>query len=43
MHVRYSPGLTQIAIGAGVLFLVIMIVLTMGDIISRGWLGTPGS
>jgi cytochrome c oxidase subunit 4 len=43
MHVRYSTGLTQIAIGAGVLFLVIMIVLTMGDIISRGWLGTPGS
>jgi len=43
MHVRYSDGLTQIAIVAGVLFLILMIGLTMGDVVSRGWLGTPGS
>jgi len=43
MHVRYSSGLTQIAIASGVLFFLIMIAITMADVISRGWLGTPGS
>ncbi len=43
MHVRYSSGLTQISIATGVLFLLVMIAITMADIVSRGWLGTPGS
>ena len=43
MHVRYSSGLTQISIAAGILFLIVMIAITMADIVSRGWLGTPGS
>jgi len=43
MHVRYSSGLTQISIAAGVFFLLVMIALTMADVVSRGWLGTPGS
>jgi cytochrome c oxidase subunit 4 len=43
MHVRWSGGLTPLAIAAGVFFLVVMIALTMADFVSRGWLGTPGS
>lgn len=41
MHVRYSSRLTQLAIVAGLFWLAIMIVLTMGDYWTRGWLGLP--
>ena len=37
MHVRYGSGLTQIAIVAGVLFLLIMIAITMADV-RQPWL-----
>ncbi|MFQ5604157.1 MAG: cytochrome C oxidase subunit IV family protein [bacterium] len=40
MHVRYSSKLIGIFVGAGFLFLLILLVFTMSDILTRGW-GTP--
>ncbi len=42
MHVKYSPRLTWLAVASGFFFLAIMFALTMADVVSRGWLGTPG-
>ena len=39
MHLRYSSRLTILFAGAGVLWLGIMLVLTLSDYISRGWVG----
>ena len=41
MHVRYSSRLTRLVIVSGLFWLAIMIVLTMGDYWTRGWLGLP--
>lgn len=43
MHVKYSPKLTWLVVASGFFFLAILIALTMADMVSRGWLGTPGS
>ncbi len=40
MHVRYSTRLTRLVVGSGLLWLAIMIALTMGDYLTRGWLRT---
>lgn len=37
MHVRYSSRLTQVFIGAGFLFLLILISFTMSDVLTRNW------
>lgn len=42
MHVKYSSRLTWLVVGSGFVFLAIMLAFTMADIVSRGWLGTPG-
>ncbi len=42
MHVKYSPRLTQIVIGGGLFWLAILIVLTLSDFLSRGWLPVLG-
>jgi cytochrome c oxidase subunit 4 len=42
MHVKYSSRLTWLVVGSGFFFLMIMLALTMSDVVSRGWLGTPG-
>ncbi len=42
MHARYSTGIMRVVIGAGLLWLGILIVGTMDDLITRGWLGIPG-
>jgi cytochrome c oxidase subunit 4 len=42
MELRHSPKLTWVIIGNGVFWLIVMIMLTMSDMISRGWLGFPG-
>jgi cytochrome c oxidase subunit 4 len=42
MELRHSPRLTWIIIGNGVFWLAVLILLTMSDMISRGWLGFPG-
>lgn len=43
MHVRYSPRLTWLVVAGGFFWLAVMILLTMSDVVSRGWLGSPGS
>ena len=42
MHVRYSPRLTWVFAAGGFFWLTILIVLTMGDVVSRGWFVVPG-
>jgi len=38
MHVRYSPPLTWLAVAGGVVWLMILVVFTIADFHSRGWL-----
>lgn len=42
MHVLYSPKLTKIVVAGGLLWLGILLVLSMQDFITRGWLPVPG-
>ena len=37
MHVRYGSRLVWVFVGAGVLWLFLMISITLGDYVSRGW------
>ena len=41
MHVRYSPKLTRLVVAAAFLWLLILLVITMSDYLSRGWLLVP--
>jgi cytochrome c oxidase subunit IV len=38
MHARYGSRLIWVMLGAGILWLAILIALTMGDYASRGWM-----
>jgi cytochrome c oxidase subunit IV len=38
MHLRYSRPLMLVVVAAGLLWLGIMIALTLGDFLTRGWL-----
>jgi cytochrome c oxidase subunit IV len=38
MHVRYSSRLTWVFVAAGFFWLAIMVVLTLSDYMTRGWL-----
>ena len=42
MELRHSERINWVIMGSGGVFLAIMIMLTMADIVSRGWLGVPG-
>ena len=42
MHVRYSTRLTWAVVIGSVFWLIILLTLTMGDYVTRGW-GTYGS
>ncbi len=42
MHARHGSRLIWILIGSGIIWLAILIVLTMGDYATRGWLPFPG-
>jgi cytochrome c oxidase subunit IV len=42
MHVKYSPKLTKLVVVASVFWLAIMLIMTMGDYMTRSW-GTYGS
>ena len=37
MHVRYATRLTWVVVIAGVFWLMIMLVVTMSDYLTRGW------
>jgi len=41
MHLRDSSGITRVAAGLGVFWLGILIMLSMTDYLSRGWLFLP--
>lgn len=43
MHVKYSGRLVQLVVVGAFVFLGILLIITMSDYWSRGWLGTPGS
>ncbi len=38
MHIRWGGKMLHLAAGAGLLWLGILLALTLGDYISRGWL-----
>lgn len=42
MHVRHSTALTKLVLAGALLWLAIMIVITMSDFHSRGWIGVLG-
>ena len=42
MGVRYNTPLTKVVVVSGLVWLLIMFGLTMGDYMSRDWLGVPG-
>ena len=42
MHVKYSPRLTTLVLSAGFVFLILLIIFTGSDYISRSWPITPG-
>jgi len=41
MHVRYSSKLTKMTVLAGFFWLGILLLMTMGDYISRSWIQLP--
>lgn len=43
MHALESPRLTRLVIVGAVLWLLILLVLTSLDYLSRGWMGHPGT
>jgi cytochrome c oxidase subunit 4 len=42
MHIYYRHKLTWIVSSASLLWLAILLALTLGDYLSRGWLDIPG-
>jgi cytochrome c oxidase subunit 4 len=43
MHVKYAGRLVQLVVASAFVFLALMLVITLSDYWSRGWLGTAGS
>jgi cytochrome c oxidase subunit 4 len=41
MHLKYNPRILWIVAGGGFLWLTVMILLTLSDLASRGWLPQP--
>jgi cytochrome c oxidase subunit IV len=42
MHVRYNPRLIGLAIALALSWLMVLIVITFGDYLTRGWIPFPG-
>jgi caa(3)-type oxidase subunit IV len=42
MHLRWSPPLVRMIAFAALLWLAILIVGTLDDVLTRGWLSAPG-
>lgn len=42
MHVRHSTKLTRLVVAGGLMWLGILLLLTLGDVMTRGWIGVPG-
>src|ERR1700739_2819709 len=42
MHIRHSTRLTKLVVVGGLLWLAILLLLTLTDFVSRGWMDVPG-
>jgi cytochrome c oxidase subunit 4 len=42
MHLRHSNQLTKLVVSGGLMWLGILLVLTLSDFATRGWIGVPG-
>jgi cytochrome c oxidase subunit 4 len=42
MHMRYSSRLVPLAFVAAIFWFILLVVLTLADYETRGWLGVPG-
>jgi cytochrome c oxidase subunit 4 len=42
MHVRHRTKLTKLVVLGGLLWLIILLMLTLSDFTTRGWIGVPG-
>jgi cytochrome c oxidase subunit IV len=42
MHLRHSNQLTKLVVSGGLLWLCILLVLSLSDFATRGWIGVPG-
>ena len=42
MHVKYGTRLTKLIVCSGILWLLFLLFVTMGDIWTRSWMGVPG-
>ena len=42
MHVRHSTKLTKLVVAGGLMWLMILLLLTMSDFATRGLFGVPG-
>ena len=42
MHLRWSNRLVHVTVISALLFLAILAIFTLGDYLSRGWLGVAG-
>ncbi len=42
MHLRHTTILTKVVVGGGMLWLAILLVLSLSDFVTRGWLPVPG-
>jgi len=42
MHLRHTTVLTKVVVGGGLLWLAILLVLSLADFGTRGWLPVPG-
>jgi cytochrome c oxidase subunit IV len=42
MHIRHSTQLTRLVVVGGLIWLMILLLLTFADFMTRGWTGVPG-
>jgi cytochrome c oxidase subunit 4 len=42
MHIRHSTNLTRLVVAGGLIWLMILLLLTLSDFMTRGWTGIPG-
>jgi cytochrome c oxidase subunit 4 len=42
MHLRHSTVLTKVVVGGGMLWLGILLLFSLADFVTRGWLPVPG-
>ena len=42
MHIRHSTHLTRLVVAGGMIWLMILLLLTFADFMTRGWTGIPG-